>query len=62
MTERPGWQRLRAVREQRICIFNSDDEDAIVRPGPRMAEGARLLAQCILKHSGATPTSQGGAL
>lgn len=51
MTERPGWQRLRAVREQRICVFNSDDEDAIVRPGPRMAEGARLLAQCILKHS-----------
>lgn len=49
MTERPGWQRLRAVREQRMCVFNSDDEDAIVRPGPRMAEGARLLAQCILK-------------
>ena len=62
MTERPGWQRLRAVREQRICIFNSDDEDAIVRPGPRMAEGARLLAQCILKHSNVTPTSRGGAL
>ncbi|MEW6204595.1 MAG: helical backbone metal receptor [Pseudomonadota bacterium] len=55
MTERPGWQRLRAVREQRICIFNSDDEDAIVRPGPRMAEGARLLAQCILKHSTGAP-------
>ncbi|WP_246065992.1 ABC transporter substrate-binding protein [Limnobacter alexandrii] len=55
MTERPGWQRLRAVREQRICIFNSDDEDAIVRPGPRMAEGARLLAQCILKHSAGAP-------
>lgn len=62
MTERPGWQRLRAVREQRICIFNSDDEDAIVRPGPRMADGARLLAQCILKHSSAAPTSPGGAL
>ncbi len=62
MTERPGWQRLRAVREQRICIFNSDDEDAIVRPGPRMAEGARLLAQCILKHSNPTPSSRGGAL
>ena len=62
MTERPGWQRLRAVREQRICIFNSDDEDAIVRPGPRMADGARLLAQCILKHSSAAPTSSGGAL
>ena len=61
MAERPGWQRLRAVREQRICIFNSDDEDAIVRPGPRMAEGARLLAQCILKHSGAKQTSQGSA-
>ena len=51
MTERPGWQRLRAVREQRICVFNSDDEDAIVRAGPRMAEGARLLAHCISKHS-----------
>ena len=51
LTERPGWQRLRAVREQRICIFSSAEEDAIVRAGPRMAEGARLLAQCILKHS-----------
>lgn len=58
MTERPGWQRMHAVREQRICIFNSDDEDAIVRPGPRMAEGASLLAKCIAGHIPDTPVKE----
>ena len=45
---RPGWHTMRAVREQRVCVFSSADADALVRPGPRMAEGARLMAQCIL--------------
>ncbi|WP_298928505.1 ABC transporter substrate-binding protein [uncultured Ramlibacter sp.] len=44
---RPGWAGLRALREQRICIFTPEESDVLVRPGPRMAEAARLMAGCI---------------
>lgn len=48
MGQRPGWASLRAMREQRLCVFTTEQADALVRPGPRMAEGARLMAQCLL--------------
>jgi iron complex transport system substrate-binding protein len=44
---RPGWQSIRALREQRICIFPTEEANTLVRPGPRMAEGARLMARCL---------------
>ena len=44
---RPGWAGLRALRGQRLCVFTEAESDILVRPGPRMAEGARLLARCI---------------
>ena len=47
LQQRPGWQSIRALREQRVCIFPAEDADALVRPGPRMAEGARLMAACL---------------
>ncbi|MDR3370306.1 helical backbone metal receptor [Rhodoferax sp.] len=47
MAQRPGWQSIRAVRENRVCTFSPAQSDALVRPGPRMAEGARLMAQCL---------------
>lgn len=47
MAQRPGWGSLRALREQRVCIFPTEQSDVLVRPGPRMAEGARLMAQCL---------------
>ena len=47
MTTRPGWHTVRAVRERRLCIFPNDESDALVRPGPRMAEAARLMARCL---------------
>jgi iron complex transport system substrate-binding protein len=53
LQQRPGWQSIRALREQRLCVFTSEDADALVRPGPRMAEGARLMAQCL---AGKSPT------
>jgi iron complex transport system substrate-binding protein len=49
MTDRPGWQRMRAVSEKRLCVFSLDDSDVLVRPGPRMAEAARLMADCITR-------------
>jgi iron complex transport system substrate-binding protein len=47
LTQRPGWYSVRAVRENRLCIFSTEQANALVRPGPRMAEGARLMAQCL---------------
>lgn len=43
----PGWQALPAVRDQRLCVFGPQDSDIVVRPGPRMAEAARLMARCL---------------
>jgi iron complex transport system substrate-binding protein len=45
---RPGWSGIRAIREHRVCVFSPVQSDVVVRPGPRMAEGARLMAQCLL--------------
>lgn len=51
MEQRPGWAGMRAMREKRVCIFNADDADVLVRPGPRMAEAARIMARCIAQKS-----------
>ena len=48
LQQRPGWQSIRALREQRLCIFPAEAADSLVRPGPRMAEGARLMAACLV--------------
>ncbi|NDP39138.1 MAG: ABC transporter substrate-binding protein [Rhodoferax sp.] len=48
MSARPGWAALRAIRLQRVCVFTPAQSDVLVRPGPRMAEGARLMARCLL--------------
>ena len=47
MTARPGWHTVRAVRERRLCVFPNEASDVLVRPGPRMAEAARLMARCL---------------
>ena len=67
LMSRPGWQSIRALREQRVCIFPADVSDVLVRPGPRMAEAARVMAQCLEKMGpplvasrAARPPSQAG--
>lgn len=47
MEQRPGWAGIRAIREKRLCVFTADQSDLLVRPGPRMAEGAWIMAQCL---------------
>ncbi|MDD0838816.1 helical backbone metal receptor [Curvibacter sp. HBC61] len=47
LSQRPGWERIRAVRENRICRFAPEQSDVLVRPGPRMGEAARLMARCL---------------
>jgi iron complex transport system substrate-binding protein len=52
MVQRPGWTALRAIQAQRICVFKPGDADMLVRAGPRMAEGARLMAECLNRAAG----------
>nr|MDP2191354.1 helical backbone metal receptor [Rhodoferax sp.] len=55
MDGRPGWAGMRAIKEQRLCVFTVAQSDVLVRPGPRMAEGARIMAQCLQAKSGRAP-------
>nr|WP_236599200.1 helical backbone metal receptor [Ramlibacter monticola] len=52
LAQRPGWANLRALREKRICLFDDAQSDVLLRPGPRMAEAARLLAACMAAKAG----------
>ncbi|WP_374257332.1 ABC transporter substrate-binding protein [Aquabacterium sp.] len=54
---RPGWARIRAVKESRICAFSADEGNVLSRPGPRMGEAAEIMARCLrnLSSRGATP-------
>lgn len=47
LAQRPGWSRIRAVQAQRVCALSAAEADTVVRPGPRMAQGARVLAACV---------------
>ena len=47
MTSYPGWGSIKAVKNQRICSFSNEEADVVVRPGPRMAEAARIMAKCL---------------
>ena len=47
MTRYPGWDKLAAIRAGRLCVFGPEHSDVLVRPGPRMAEAARLMAGCL---------------
>ena len=47
LRERPGWAALRALRQDRVCSFAPAQAEVLVRPGPRMAEAARLMAACL---------------
>lgn len=46
---RPGWQRLKALQQGRVCLFDGDALDVLVRPGPRLAEGARQMRDCVVR-------------
>ena len=55
LRQRPGWSQLPALREQRLCLLTPEQSDVLVRAGPRMAEGARLMVQCLSGGLGAKP-------
>ena len=47
--DRPGWDRIRAVQEKRVCSFAPQVRYTIVRPGPRVADGMQALESCLEK-------------
>ena len=47
MNDRPGWSQIDALKNENICIFKESDADVIIRPGPRMAEGAMVIVDCL---------------
>jgi len=53
LAARPGWSGLRAVQGGRV--YGGFDHDLILRAGPRVLEGARVLAACIRDGKAASP-------
>lgn len=51
MATYPGWGSIKAFKNQRVCVFGAGDSDVVVRPGPRMAEAARIMAKCLQDKS-----------
>jgi iron complex transport system substrate-binding protein len=53
LLKRPGWSRLSAIQQQRVCVLTQAESDMLVRAGPRMAEGVRLMVACLNRASAA---------
>lgn len=56
-TSYPGWNSLKAVRGNQVCTFSEQESNVIVRPGPRMAEAAQLIARCLIDKAPKAPAS-----
>ncbi len=55
MVQRPGWAQLKAMQSGKVCAFSSEESDMLVRAGPRMAEGARLMVRCLQRTAESKP-------
>ena len=44
LKQRPGWDKMNAVKNQRIYII---EDDLISRPGPRVVQGLQNVAQAL---------------
>jgi iron complex transport system substrate-binding protein len=53
--KRPGWSSIPAVKRNRICSFTADQNDVLLRPGPRMGEAALIISQCIQEKMSSSP-------
>ena len=49
MPGRPGWAAIKALQRQRSCGFTDAAGDVLMRPGPRLAEGAGQIADCLVR-------------
>jgi iron complex transport system substrate-binding protein len=44
---RPGWSRIAALRTGQVCALNPEQNNVLMRAGPRLGEGAQLLVDCL---------------
>ena len=47
MRERPGWNTIPALKAGHSCGFDEARYEVLIRPGPRLAEAAEILADCV---------------
>jgi iron complex transport system substrate-binding protein len=47
VADRPGWSALPAVRQQQLCLLDTERMDLLSRPGPRLGEAAQMLVDCL---------------
>lgn len=47
MSERPGWNTIPSLRAGHSCGFDEARYEVLIRPGPRLAEAAEILADCV---------------
>jgi iron complex transport system substrate-binding protein len=47
MSSRPGWRSMQALQQRQTCGFAAEPFDALVRPGPRLADAAEAIAGCL---------------
>ena len=52
LSSRPGWSTIGAIKTHHICALSKEQDDVLVRPGPRMAQGAQILAHCLSSLGG----------
>ncbi|NBO21116.1 MAG: ABC transporter substrate-binding protein [Rhodobacteraceae bacterium] len=65
LQNRPGWHRIEALQNQRVCSFTPAQSDIVVRSGPRIAEirlGRRPVPQDGLPLLGGLPGFGGATL
>jgi len=55
LLKRPGWSSIPAISKNRICVFTAEQNDVLVRPGPRMGEAALIISQCIQEKMSLSP-------
>lgn len=60
--EYPGWAQMRAVKQGSVCRFPPEQSDVLIRPGPRMAEAAQILAQCLQTVARTAPSASPAGL
>lgn len=51
LAARPGWARMKAVAGHHVCAIAHADYDLLARPGPRLGQGAAVLARCLRAHA-----------
>ena len=51
VVSRPGWSTMPAVQHKRVCVFDAQTTDALVRPGPRMIKASESLLDCLLSKA-----------